>query len=130
MITINIDGKNYVCLEHISEIKDTFNGQLFNKYYNKKQMFKDILGKVSIDERPEGGSLIEYPISKEDGDFGQFVGKKAGYGSIEYTIEIYKLEDLDFSAIDLDSELNEGDWGSFLVKDDSGQVYFVYTMED
>ena len=48
MTTCMFKGKQYKCLEHIKEIKDTDCGDYFKKYYNKKQMFKDFLGKVKI----------------------------------------------------------------------------------
>lgn len=128
MTTVNINGNNYECLEHMSEIKNTLNGDLFNKYYNKKQMFKDFLGKVRRDLRPNGGNLEEYCINKENGYYGQFVGQKVYSGNYCYTIEFYKIEDLDFTQVDLDIEL-EAEQG-FLVKDDNGQLYFVWTNED
>ena len=45
MTTFTFKGRQYQCLEHMSEIKNLVCGNLFKKYYNKKQMFKDFLGK-------------------------------------------------------------------------------------
>ena len=134
MTTVEINGAKYPCLEHMKEIKETDNGELFNKYYNKKQMFKDLLGKVKRyykDEYPERTEFSFDPDEGYESEFDNF-GKLAGQlihagGDYDYTIEIYKVEDLDFDELDLAYELN---WGSFLVKDDNGQIYFVYTNED
>ena len=133
MTTVKINGIEYPCLEHIKEIKETSNGELFNRYYNKKQMFKDLLGKVKRyyeDERPQ---REEFEFDPEEGfeseydNFGKMVGQVIYSANYDYTIEIYKVEDLNFDDLDLADAL---DWGSFLVKDDNGQVYFVYTNED
>lgn len=133
MTTVNINGNNYECLEHMKEIKATYNGHLFNKYYNKKQMFKDLLGKVKRYYKYEKPQREEFKFNPEEGfeseydNFGKMVGQVIYSADYDYTIEIYKVEDLNFKVLDLVREL---DWGSFLVKDDNGQVYFVYTNED
>ena len=48
MTTCMFKGKQYKCLEYIKEFNDFDCGDYFKKYYNKKQMFKDFLGKVKI----------------------------------------------------------------------------------
>ena len=133
MTTIEVEGKQYPCLEHMSEIKEASTVELFNKYYNKKQMFKDLLGKVKRYYKYEKPQKEEFEFDPEEGfeseydNFGKMVGQVIYSADYDYTIEIYKVEDLNFGDLDLARELN---WGSFLVKDDNGQVYFVYTNED
>ena len=127
MTTITFNGKQYNCLEHMKEIKEKVT-ELFNKYYNKKQMFKDLVGKVRRDFRPNGDGLEEYNIETEEGDFGKFCGQRVYSGSWCYDIEVYKIEELDPNMYnEVESAL---DWDCFFVKDDNGQVYFIYTDVD
>lgn len=128
MTKIKFNGKEYDCLEHVKEIKEF--SDLFNKYYNKKQLFKDLLYKVTRDYRPIGDRLVKYEIPNgEDGEFGRFIGQKVYSGSECFAIEIYRIEDLDPETFEeIDFVLDDGD--SFLVKDDDGQVYFFYIEMD
>lgn len=129
MTKITFNGKDFDCLEHISEVKAKAGNELFGKYYNKKQLFKDLLYKVRRDYRPNGDELEEYDIPYgEEGDFGHFLGQKIYSGSWCFNIEVYKIEDLDSDMYD--EVENALDWDSFFLKDDDGQVWFIYTNVD
>ena len=147
MTTVEVAGKQYPCLEHMNEIKNTANGELFNKYYNKKQMFKDLLYKVKRRYCGKNAKIEEFEIDPAKGfnseydNYGLMVGQVVYSGSYCYTIEIYKLEDLlcpmtseffyEESEFDHEQLAELLDWeSSFFVKDDNGQVYFIYTNVD
>lgn len=126
MTTVTFQGKTYPCLEHMKEVKDTFNGELFGKYYNKKQMFKDLVGKV---RRDYGGDVQEFDIDPEGYEsefqsFGKISGQKIHSGGTDWTIELYKLKNI---AEDLEDPT---DWGCFFIKDDAGEIWWVYTDVD
>ena len=128
MTTFTFNGKQYKCLEHIKEIKETDCGDFFKKYYNKKQMFKDFLGKVKI---ITDDGTTEFSIDPVNGyDFpydtrGKISGQLIYTKDYDYKIEFYRPEHI---AEDIDFDISWGD--SFFVKDDNGQVWFVYTNID
>lgn len=128
MTTITFQGKQYPCLEHIKEIKETFNGELFNKYYNKKQMFKDLVGKVKR-KHDDIGKIQEFDIDPEgyESEFDSF-GKISGqlvHTGPDWTIELYKLKNI------VDDISDAMEWGDcFFVKDDSGEIWWIYTDLD
>ena len=129
MTTCMFKGKQYKCLEHIKEIKDTDCGDYFKKYYNKKQMFKDFLGKVKIitDEGTTEQSID--PIKGYDSSYnshGKVSGQLIYIKDYDYKIEFYRPEHI--VDDDLDFDISWGD--SFFVKDDDGHVWFVHTNED
>ena len=129
MTTITFQGKQYPCLEHMKEIKKTSNGELFNKYYNKKQMFKDLVGKVrrryeDDDETQEFDIDPEGYVSEFDA-YGKISGQRIHSGSVDWTIELYKLKNIE------DDISDKMQWNSsFFVKDDSGEIWWIYTDID
>lgn len=129
MTTCMFKGKQYICLEHISEIKNLDCGDFFKKYYNKKQMFKDFLGKVKeiTDEGTTEFSID--PIKGYDSSSydprGKVSGRLVYMKDYFYIIDFYRPEHI---VEDIDFDISWGD--SFFVKDDNGQVWFVYTNED
>lgn len=135
MINVMFKGYEVKCLEHIAEIKKTSNGSLFKKYYNKKQMFNDLLGKMYI--KYDDGQIVDRKIKKDDfGTYGKLQGQKAFASYYDYVIEIYKAEDAEKEIKDqycLDyiiRALDAGDRSYFLVKADDGQIYFFFTDID
>lgn len=133
MTTFTFKGRQYQCLEHMSEIKNTGCGELFKKYYNKKQMFKDFLGKS---KRITDDGTTEFaidPINGYDSPYESF-GKVSGQVICtkyyyDYTIEFYRIEHIaDYMIEDVESSIDWGD--SFFVKDDAGQIWFVYVNND
>ena len=128
MTTFTFNGKQYKCLEHIKEIKETDCGDYFKKYYNKKQMFKDFLGKVKIITDDGTTEFSIDPVNGYDSPYdslgklsGQFIYSK----DYDYKIEFYRPEHI---VEDIEWDISWGD--SFFVKDDNGQVWFVYTNID
>lgn len=128
MTTITFQGKQYPCLEHMKEIKETFNGELFNKYYNKKQMFKDLVGKVKRryedDDETQDFDIDPEGYESEFQSFGKISGQRIHSGSVDWTIELYKLKNITEDLGDAT------EWGCFFVKDDSGEVWWIYTNID
>lgn len=119
MTTITYRGETFKCLEHMSEIKkEAFNGHLFNRFYNKKQMFKFLLEQNEADETDMLGKLSGLVVNNGP----------------DWYIAIYKIEDLDIEDTMFDHMVNDykEDWCVtwFFVKDDAGQVYLVDTDED
>lgn len=128
MTTFTFNGKQYKCLEHIKEIKETDCGDFFKKYYNKKQMFKDFLGKVKIITDDGTTEFSIDPVNGYDSPYdslGKLSGQLIYTKDYDYKIEFYRPEHI---VEDIDSDISWGD--SFFVKDDNGQVWFVYTNID
>lgn len=128
MTTFTFKGKQYKCLEHINEIKNTDCGDFFKKYYNKKQMFKDFLGKVKIITDDGTTEFSIDPVNGYDSPYdtrGKISGQLIYTKDYDYKIEFYRPEHI---VEDIDFDISWGD--SFFVKDDNGQVWFVYTNED
>ena len=135
MTKTTFKGFEVICLEHIDEIKKTSNGSLFKKYYNKKQMFNDLLGKKYI--KYDGGEIVDRKITKEDfGFYGKLQGQKAVAGKYgDYQIEIYKVEDVEKEKREyiikyIARQLTQITSSYFLVKADDGQVYLFFTDID
>ena len=128
MTTFKFKGKTYPCLEHIKEIKATPQGDLFKKYYNKKQMFKDLLGKV---KRIDDNGTHEFYIDPVKGyvfpydSYGKISGQVIYTKDYDYDIEFYRPK---YIVEDIERTMAWGD--SFFVKDDDGQVWFVYIDVD
>lgn len=119
MTTIIVNGNKYDLLEHMSEIKKTANGFLFNRFYNKKQMFDYY--KKRLDPSEEG----RYGAPLVGSDFFE----NENYGAI---VEICKLDDIDFDRDDVESleeDLEYND-STFFVKDDDGIIYVIFTDVD
>lgn len=128
MTTITFQGKQYPCLEHIKEIKNTPCGDYFKKYYNKKQMFKDLLGKVKRITDDGTDEFCIDPISGYDSPYdshGKVSGQLVYIKDYCYIIEFYRPE---YIIEDIEWDMSWGD--SFFVKDDDGQVWFVYINVD
>ena len=128
MTTFTFNGKQYKCLEHIKEIKETDCGDYFKKYYNKKQMFKDFLGKVKIITDDGTTEFSIDPVNGYDSPYdslGKLSGQLIYTKDYDYKIEFYRPE---YIVEDIDFDISWGD--SFFVKDDNGQVWFVYTNVD
>ena len=128
MTTITFQGKTYPCLEHMKEVKDTLNGELFRKYYNKKQMFKDLVGKVRR-KYMDDGETQEFDIDPEGYEsefdsFGKISGQRIFAGSYDSTIELYKHKNITEDVEDPTY------WGSFFIKDDAGEIWWIYTNVD
>lgn len=129
MTTITFQGKQYPCLEHMKEIKETLNGELFNKYYNKKQMFKDLVGKVwrnyEDDDEIQEFDIDPEGYESEFDSYGKISGQRIFSSDWCYTIELYKLKNIE---LDVSDEMR---WHScFFVKDDAGEVWWIYTNVD
>ena len=128
MTTFTFNGKQYKCLEHIKEIKETDCGDFFKKYYNKKQMFKDFLGKVKIITDDGTTEFSIDPVKGYDSPYdslGKISGQLIYTKDYDYKIEFYRPEHI---VEDIEWDISWGD--SFFVKDDNGQVWFVYTNID
>ena len=128
MTTFTFNGKQYKCLEHINEIKNTDCGDFFKKYYNKKQMFKDFLGKVKIITDDGTTEFSIDPVNGYDSPYdthGKVSGQLIYIKDYDYKIEFYRPEHI---VDDIDFDISWGE--SFFVKDDNGQVWFIYTNED
>ena len=128
MTTFTFKGKQYKCLEHIKEIKETDCGDFFKKYYNKKQMFKDFLGKVKIITDDGTTEFSIDPVKGYDSPYdslGKISGQLIYTKDYDYTIEFYRPEHI---VEDIEWDISWGD--SFFVKDDDGQVWFIYTNVD
>ena len=130
MTTYNYNGKEYPCLEHMKEIKATSNGELFGKFYNKKQMFNFFLGKDIFVEEGEGRT--EKKIKTVAGDWGKYSGKYVRVGGWDGYVEIYKAENVTEIPYDLEPGIPEELYFlmSYFVKDDSGQVWLITTDVD
>ena len=134
MKTITFNGKDYNCLEHMKEIKATSNGELFNRFYNKKQMFNFFLGK---DQRNIEGEKTVEPINDDyDDDLGIASGLWVYSGSWCGVVELFKLENVDvntFENWDVHEAVKEDKLfylDTFFVEDDNGQTWLVYTNVD
>ena len=128
MTTFTFKGKQYKCLEHIKEIKETDCGDFFKKYYNKKQMFKDFLGKAKIITDDGTTEFSIDPVKGYDSPYdslGKISGQLIYTKDYDYKIEFYRPEHI---VEDIDFDISWGD--SFFVKDDNGQVWFICTNED
>ena len=128
MTTCMFKGKQYICLEHINEIKKMDCGFYFKKYYNKKQMFKDFLGKVKTITDEGTTELSIDPIKGYDSPYnshGKVSGQLIYIKDYDYKIEFYRPEHI---VDDIDFDISWGE--SFFVKDDDGQVWFVHINED
>jgi len=152
MTKITFNGKDYNCLTTIEEIKKVGGAFLFGKYATKQAMFEDLVGKckdgyektnLNFDDDEDVADTYaesiddltncvwsESLIDTIQADFGKCCGQLIYSGSTCYCIELYKIEDLDSNSdlfYDTDFYLC---YDNFFVKDDNGQVYFVYTNED
>ena len=119
MTKIIINGHEYDLLEHIAEIKETANGFLFNRFYNKKQMFNYYKKNIETEEEGRYGAPL----------VGSDFFENENYGAI---VEICKLADIDFKRNDIES-LEDDLWcddTTFFVKDNDGTVYVVFTDVD
>jgi hypothetical protein len=119
MTTIMVNGNEYELLEHMAEVKKTNNGFLFNRFYNKKQMFNYYKQKVEPNEEGRyGAPLVGSDCFEND----NYIA----------TIEICKLADIDFSRNDIESLEDDLEWGddTFFVKDNDGTIYVVFTDVD
>lgn len=119
MKKFDFNGNLVELLEHMSEVKGK--SDLFNRFYNKKQMFKFFLGKYVFKD----GDDVEISNTPEDADYlGIPCGTYVKLGSEDISITFYRVEDLDPIFTDTIMELY--DWGpSFFIQEDSGQIYFV-----
>jgi len=136
MFTIKLFDRDITVLEHMKEIKATSNGRLFNRFYNKKQMFSFFLGK---DIYIMDGERSETPI-RAKGTFGKLAALYVKCGETDNCIEFYRVEDI--TNVEEIQARVDSDYGyyiatadhlyasSFFVKDDAGQIYFVTTHED
>ena len=136
MIKFTYCGFTFDCLEHMSEIKETFNGEWFKKFYNKKQFFNYYLGKMRL--RAWGNpSESCTPLSAQDATDNRWFnyGNKAvGIWFNEYIdggLAIIKLQDVTTDPHFL-AELQGETTGScfrvsFFVKDDNGEIFLVET---
>ena len=128
MDTINLNGKDVKLYKHMKDIKeDTFNGRLFNRWYNKGQFLKYILGRFE-----ENGAPDKY-FDPRDGEFGTLSGSIIHTGRTDWYIQIYKLDDMspedldDFIENKLDSHFIAT---GFIMESNDGTLYAVDTGED
>lgn len=130
MTTEIIFGKKVNVLEHMAEIKEV--SDQFGRFYNKKQMFKAFLGKdVFIDKAEHINAVNDIETFNQqqyDPYFGDAVGARTVCGVDDVSIVFYRVEDL--LEEEKENIFSAVDWGSFFVKDDNGQIYFVYVNED
>ena len=119
MTTIIVNGNKYEVLEHMAEIKKTANGFLFDRFYNKKQMFNYY--KKNVESNEEG----RYGAPLVGSDFFE----NSNYGAI---VEICKLDDIDFNRDDVESLEDDLEYGddTFFIKDNDGTIYVVFTNID
>jgi len=130
MTKIEFYGKTFDCCEHMAEIKEASSTSLLNRFYNKKQMFKELLGKVY--RKYDGEKPEQYNITTEDGEYGRYCGQIIVTGRLDQYVEIYRIEDLDmsydYSLEDIEDRII---WNqAFFVKDDNGQIYLFFVDED
>ena len=119
MTTMIINGKERNVLEHMAEIKKTANGFLFNRFYNKKQMFKYY--KDNLDPEDEG--RYGAPL------VGSYFLDGEHYSAV---VEICKLADIELNRDDIESLEDDLEWGddTFFVKDNDETIYVVFTDVD
>ena len=119
---VEIENRKFLVLNHIKEIKATMNGSLFNRWYNRSQFFKAILGQGDLECLDfEGGLGL---LTDED----------------SWCIEIYDFEKLLTETADgiLEGLLDELDYDEFtyqyayefLIEDSAGKIYYVKTDID
>ena len=119
MTTIIVNGNEYELLEHMAEIKKTANGFLFNRFYNKKQMFNYYKQNVEPNEEGRYGAPL----------VGSYFLDGEHYSAV---VEICKLADIELNRDDIESledDLECGD-NTFFVKDNDGTIYVVFTDVD
>jgi hypothetical protein len=129
MTTITIFGRTHKVYEHMSELKADY--RFAKRFYNKKQFFKYFIGNYIVNDRDEGEEEDFY--EPDEFRFHNALGRRVGFGGNgpDYTFEIVKVEDITPEEAEDDWVLSEG-YGaeSFFIKDDNGQVYYVYYDED
>lgn len=134
MITINFKGKDINVLEHMSEVKavDSDNQYIFGRFYNKKQLFKTMLGDDFFSDTDEIVSEHNRLDPDEEDNYGPICGRYVVVNSRigDYAISIYKLEQLDVDEDSIDDILSDLDWNSFFLKADDGQIYFFEVHVD
>ena len=126
MTNILINGINVPVLEHFKEIKEECaNDELFNRWYNRQQFLKAILGNFKNSE----GDYTGKPYYNE-GDFGTVLGALSGENSNYcWLIEIYDATQM--SSEDMEYALEEVEDGrAFFLKDKTDKIYFVFTDLD
>lgn len=135
MIKFKYCGFTFNCLEHMSEIKETFNGEWFKRFYNKKQFFNYYLGKMRL--RAWGNpSESCTPLSIQDATDNRWFNygdKAVGIWFNEYVdggLAIIKLQDVTTDPYFLqllEGDIRDGSGESFFVKDDDGEIFLVET---
>ena len=135
MITFTYCGHTFKCLEHISEVKKTFNGDWFKRFYNKKQFFNYYLGNKRIrvwGDSSESCTSLSARDAVDDRWF-NYGSKAVGIWFNEYvdgSVTFIKLQDVttDPQSLNaLDWETGDGYRDVFFIKNDEGEIFLVET---
>lgn len=125
MIKSDFFGHSVDVIEHIAELKNKFKYEgYFNRFYNKKQMFKFFLGRdvfVSEDGDRQEEEIDDFPCR------GRYVNCSYKGCSDSVCIEFYRVSDLC-----PDSDLVEDfDWYNLtFIQDDAGKCWIIKIDED
>ncbi len=130
MKTIKINENVEVkAIEHMKEIQENCdNAWLFKKWYNKKQMFKALLGQFKYVGMAADPDEDDAPSTY--GDWGDKSGCLVHLGSTCWFIELYKVEDLSAETLDSVISQQSRNSASFFIEDGSGTLYLVRTNVD
>ena len=126
MTTFELHGTTFKTLEHIAEVKQRT--ALFNRFYNKKQLFKAYLNKFIFNEDGVSREQSYKEVLETSNGFTP-CGRYVHVGKTDWYVMIVKIEDIPESKIeDLKSKMIFSD--SFFLKDDNGQIFYFEIDED